>query len=215
MLQMASGLCAPFHCYMQRGGNLCRDWISKVCMRVLPAAQVALLFLVRGTIHHERTWASWLGDAGELVPSQVAAAECCGDSVSGEHWLPESPSSEHRQNAAAGNDTVADGGSGSSGGGAASTSDGKADCASSNSTQCATANAATRRRRSRRQLREDAQPPQGGWWPRKRRRRNSKGVVQAQQLFNVYVHPAPGFEYSSDHLFYGREVSDRVQVQLS
>lgn len=48
--------------------------------------QVALMFLVRAEVCHERLWAEWFQDVVGLVPSPVAAAAaCCGDRVSGAH----------------------------------------------------------------------------------------------------------------------------------
>ena len=39
--------------------------------------QVALLFLLRGDLPHERTWAAWLAGAEGLIPSAAVAAACC------------------------------------------------------------------------------------------------------------------------------------------
>lgn len=54
---------------------------------------------------------------------------------------------------------------------------------------------------------------EAAWRLNRRRRRGSIGVIAAQQLFSVYLHPSPGQAYPNSSIFAGHEVGDRVRVQ--
>ncbi len=182
------------------------------------------MFLVRGPIHHERTWAAWLDDARGLVPTSIAAGACCGDGDGGGAGQPaaedaaldaildpddggeaDSPGAEFVDN------EVEEGSSGNlaDGGTAHSSGSGRGDSA-----------AAAAERRRQRHVRRAARRRQRSllWAPRlpglsSSKRNHNQGIIQAQRLYNVYVHPGPFFApYGAGHLFRGRELQRRVKV---
>lgn len=189
-------------------------------------AQVALLFLVRGTVHHEATWAAWLDDARELIPVQVAAASCCGTDHENQRWRPAVASSDKPGSAAARDDAAAElaqsdaaaaacrhAGDAAVGGGSMEVSPSAASIGG-NSTQCSSrASSQQYIRAPQRASHQPGQPLTRRHW-RRRRRRGFRYILQAQQLFSVYAHPAPGFRYQRTELFAGREIAGRVQVRV-
>lgn len=193
-------------------------------------AQVALLFLVRGTVHHEATWAAWLDDARELIPVQIAAASCCGTDLENQRWRPAVASSDEPESAATRDDAAAElaqsdaaaaacrhAGDAAAGGGGREVSL-TAAAIGGNSTQCSSrGTGASSQQYIRAPQRASHQPgqPLNRRHRRRRRRRGFRNILQAQQLFSVYAHPAPGFRYQRTELFAGREIAGRVQVQVS
>lgn len=55
-----------------------RQTSAKSCDALLLAPKVALLFLTRGPMAHERTWSAWLAGAAGLVPLPAVARRGCG-----------------------------------------------------------------------------------------------------------------------------------------
>ncbi|KAL4426018.1 hypothetical protein ABPG75_010034 [Micractinium tetrahymenae] len=48
------------------------------CAQTLGISKVALMFLVRGAIHHEQAWRHWFASAGGLLPINATQAAMCG-----------------------------------------------------------------------------------------------------------------------------------------
>jgi hypothetical protein len=171
--------------------------------------QVALLFLVRGALPHERTWAAWLGDAAEYVPTPAVVQACCGNvhgsgrpagsrtaatpsAADSREWRNAAGAAGARHSKAAGSGAQPDGTAGSS-------------FAAEAAERRLQGTAAWRQRDRRRSLQ---------WLRRGQKPVRSKGVVAAQRLFSVYAHPAPDFAgYPRGHLFHRRELPHRVQAR--
>jgi hypothetical protein len=179
------------------------------------------MFLVRGPIHHERTWAAWLSDAADFTPTPAAVAACCDDVVAGSphsdgSWQTDvSPMSADSPDG--GIDGPNDSGSASHGtdNSAAPVSGEYSGDAGSSS-----ADGAAERRLQQQGGQRLRQPRRSLQWLRLRRARrqrspNFEGVIKAQRLYSVYVHPAPRYPaYPRGHLFHGLEVPNRVKVGL-
>ena len=170
------------------------------------------MFLVRGPIHHERTWAAWLSDAADFTPTPAAVAACCNGADGSPQ--PSSGSSELSPTAAdSPNESSAVSGDGSVS--TAPAPGGHSDGAGSSPA------AETNERRLQQQAGQRAvQHRRSLQWLRLRRGRRQRnpsfeGVVRAQRLYSVYVHSAPQYPaYPRGHLFHGLEVSNRVKVGL-
>ena len=65
------------------------------CCSAQCASQVALLFLVRGAMHHEAIWRSWFEGAGGLVPKSTAFAQCSDPASKDCAYLLEQAGSKH------------------------------------------------------------------------------------------------------------------------
>lgn len=207
--------------------------------------QVALMFLVRGPIHHERTWAAWLDDAAGFVPTPAAVKACCtasdggsnGDSGSGSRQRAASDrrrrtKGQHGSHSDDDEDDAHDGeanaemhqpaeaAAASALAGAAKGGNGSND-SSDDADDSAAAEAAAHRRLQQQQARRRRSPSSRAlkWLPRIPRTARqqqpfgSEGIVAAQRLYSVYVHPAPRFApYPRGHLFWGLELPRRVKV---
>lgn len=177
------------------------------------------MFLVRGPIHHERTWAAWLSDAADFTPTPAAVGACCSSATGSPQ--PGSGGRELSPFGADGPDGSIDGPSESS-----SASYGSDDSSAPvpgehaeyvGSSLIAEAAEHTLQHQPGQRF---MQPRRSLQWLRLRRARrqrwpNHEGIVNAQRLYSVYVHPAPRYPaYPRGHLFYGLEVSNRVKVEL-
>jgi hypothetical protein len=171
------------------------------------------MFLVRGPIHHERTWAAWLGDAADFTPTPAAVDACC-DSAAGSP-RPSSGSPELAPMAADSPDEI-DAASTDGSGSSAPVPGAHAEDAGSSSSDAE----AAERRLQRQAGQRFGHPRRSLQWLRLRRARrqrspNYEGIIKAQRLYSVYVHPAPRYPaYPRGHLLHGLEVSNRVKVNL-